>query len=173
MIYQSNRAETFRVDSILIKEQFLFFKFCLKMLTRSSKMQGKKTYEKTLICQNCKLMLYALISLDYHAINHKTPIIHLSTHNSMLEKYQNIKNKLKWNITYLRIQAKTENRLENGQMQGSSPLIFFFSLFLFFPFSSSFLLSLALSYALSLYGCRDKALENAQSLLAINSCHIH
>ena len=65
MIYHSNKAETFRVGNRLIEEQVLFFEFCLKMLIASSKMAFKVTYEKNPFCQDCKLMFYALLSLDY------------------------------------------------------------------------------------------------------------
>ena len=62
------------------------------------------TYGKTLICQDYKLMLFALVSLDYHAIKHKTPIIPFLTCNIMLEESKNIKYNLKMINTYLIIQ---------------------------------------------------------------------
>ena len=63
------------------------------------------TYGKTLICQDYKLMLFALVSLDYHAINHKTPIIPLMTYNSMLLESNSIKYNQKMINTYLKIQC--------------------------------------------------------------------
>ena len=86
MIYPTNKAEIYRVASRLIEEQVLFFAFCLEMLARSSKMAYKMIYGKTLICQDYKLLLFALISLVYHAINLKTPLILILPYNSMLEK---------------------------------------------------------------------------------------
>ena len=105
MIYQPSEAEIYRVASRLIKEQFILFEFCLYMLGRSSKMACKKSYGKTLDCQDIKLMLFALPSLAYHAINHETLINHLLTYSSMLEGSKDIKNNLKMLNTYLIIQA--------------------------------------------------------------------
>ena len=86
MIYPTNRAEIYKVAIRLIEEQFLLFEFCLEMLSRSSKMAYKMIYGKTLICQDYKLLLFALISLVYHAINLKTPLILILPDNIMLEK---------------------------------------------------------------------------------------
>ena len=56
MIYPTNRAEIYRVASRLIEEQVLFFKLCIEMPARSSKMAYKMTYGKHPNSQDYKLM---------------------------------------------------------------------------------------------------------------------